>query len=117
MLAGLGEKNIDVDFTTQEFHKVMIEVFPKLNAAGGIELLCSVASSRNLEEISSHISLSHHLLRSHSGSARIYICPFQIDLDLELEDLGYSSVNDISYAMEDSVSSSVRYIMYLVLGP
>ena len=76
-----------------------------------------IDSSRDLEEISSPISLSPHLLRSDIGSARICIHQIQMDLDLDLEDLGYRPANDVSYAMEDSVSISVGYIMYLVLGP
>lgn len=86
LLAGLGEKKVvipDVDCTIQDFHDVLLEAFPKLKDAGGFELLRCMPNSRDLEEVPSPINLSPRLLRTHMSSARLYLRPIQVDLDLK----------------------------------
>lgn len=60
--------------------------FPKLKDGGGFELLRCMPSTRDLEEIPSPACLSPRLLRSRIGTARIYIRPIQVDLDIEAVD-------------------------------
>ena len=85
VLAGLGEKKIsilDVDCETSEFHETLLQAFPKLRDGGGFEMLKCASSTRKLEVIPFSISKSPRLLRSWIGTARIYIRPIQVDLDL-----------------------------------
>ena len=89
LLARLGEKKIvipDVDCTTLLFHDVLVEAFPKLKNAGGFELLHCIPNTRDLEGIPSPVCHSPRLLRSRMGTARIYIRPIQVDLDMEALD-------------------------------
>jgi len=76
--AGLGEKTIciaDVDCSPQEFRKILIANFPKLDRVGGFELMCWIPNTHHLEPISSPISQQAKLLRSAVASRRIYIRP------------------------------------------
>jgi len=85
ILAGLGERNIticDVNCSPQAFHEALLNAFPKLQHGGGFELLRCTASSRQLELIPFSISNSPQLLKSWIGTARIYIRPIQVNLDL-----------------------------------
>ena len=89
-LAGLGEKKIqiyDVDCSTEAFHEILINAFPKLKTCGGFELLRCVPSTRDLELIPSPVCHSPQLLRSRIGTVRIYIRPIQADLDIEVENI------------------------------
>ena len=85
VLAGLGERKVtvaDVDCSPQEFQETLLTVFPKLRKGGGFELLKCSASTRQLEVIPFSISNSPSLLRSWIGTARIYLRPIQLNLDL-----------------------------------
>ncbi len=62
---------------------VLMESFPKLRDCGGFELLRCIPCSRNLDVISSPVCHSARLLRSRIGTARVYIRPIQLDLDIE----------------------------------
>ena len=79
--AGLGYIP-DIDCTTEEFHKILTEAFPKLSGAGGFELLRCVANSRLLEPLSTSVSSNPKLMKAKS---RIYIRPIQKDLNLDLQ--------------------------------
>ena len=85
VLAGLGERSVtisDVKCTPQEFQEALLTKFPKLRQGGGFELLKCAASTRQLELIPFKISNSPRLLKSWIGTARIYIRPIQLNLDL-----------------------------------
>ncbi len=95
-LVGLGEKKVqipDVDCSTEEFHAVILQSFPKLKDCGGFELLRCVPSTRDLEIIQSPMCHSPRLLRSRFGNGRIYIRPIQIYIDTELDS---DSINEVS---------------------
>lgn len=86
-LGGLGLKHItipNVDCTTEEFHELLYQNFPKLRNAGGFELMRCIPCTRDLEVIPSPFCHSPRLLRSRLGSARIYIRPIQANIDIEL---------------------------------
>ena len=55
LLAGLGEKKIVIDCSTEEFHEVLLNCFPKLKSGGGFELLRCLPSTRDFEIISSPV--------------------------------------------------------------
>lgn len=85
VLAGLGERKVtisDINCSPQEFQETLLTVFPKLRSGGGFELLKCTASTRLLELIPFCISNSPSLLRSWIGTARIYLRPIQLNLDL-----------------------------------
>ena len=85
VLAGLGERKVtvaDVNCSPQEFQETLLTEFPKLRKGGGFELLKCSASTRQLELIPFSISISPSLLRSWIGTARIYLRPIQLNLDL-----------------------------------
>ncbi|XP_065895804.1 uncharacterized protein [Dysidea avara] len=85
VLAGLGERSVtisDVKCTPQEFQEALLTEFPKLRQGGGFELLKCAASTWQLELIPFKISNSLRLLKSWIGTARIYIRPIQLNLDL-----------------------------------
>ena len=85
VLAGLGERKVtvaDVNCSPQEFQETLLTEFPKLRKGGGFELLKCSASTRQLELIPFSISNSPSLLRSWIGTARIYLRPIQLNLDL-----------------------------------
>ena len=85
VLAGLGEKKVtilDVDCETAEFNETLLQAFPKLKYGGGFEMLKCTSSTRKLEVIPFTISSSARLLKAYMGTARIYIRPIQVNLDL-----------------------------------
>ena len=85
VLAGLGERKVtvaDIDCSPQEFQATLLTEFPKLRKGGGFELLKCTASTRQLELIPFSISNSPSLLKSWIGTARIYLRPIQLNLDL-----------------------------------
>jgi len=85
VLAGLGERNVtitDVDCTPQDFQEALLTEFPRLRQGGGFELLRGAASTRQLEIIPFRISNSPRLLKAWIGTARIYIRPIQLNLDV-----------------------------------
>ena len=87
MQAGLGLKSLS--FTEgsdgELFHQVLMEAFPKLQGAGGYELLrTSERSNRILDVIPLPLSgYSVAYLKSIAEQAKIYIRPIQEDLSLE----------------------------------
>ena len=83
--AGLGERTIcipDVECSSLEFRQALIAEFPKLESAGGFELMRCIPNTRQLEPISSNVSQQPKLLKSVVANGRIYIRPIQKDLDL-----------------------------------
>ena len=83
--AGLGEKKImipDVSCSCKEFQNTLINEFPKLEDAGGFELLRCIPNSKTLEKMSPSVSTSPKMLKGVIGSGRIYIRPLQRDLCL-----------------------------------
>ena len=65
-----------------EFNETLLQAFPKLQLAGGFEMLKCASSTRMLEVIPLTISSSARQLKAYIGTARIYIRPIQADLDL-----------------------------------
>ena len=83
--AGLGERAIcipDIECSSLEFRQTLIDEFPKLESAGGFELMRCIPNTRQLEPISSTVSQQPKLLKSVVANGRIYIRPIQKDLDL-----------------------------------
>ena len=65
------------------FHNTLHDAFPKLQKYGGFELLRCIPQTRDLELIPSPICHLPKLLRNRLGTARAYIRPIQVDLDLD----------------------------------
>ena len=85
--AGLGEKEIkfiSLDLDADEFRKVLYQVYPQLENAGGFQFFKCVENSRRLEPLSTVTLSSPALLKSRVGNARTYIRPIQRDLDLSI---------------------------------
>jgi len=85
VLVGLGEKKIqiaNIDCNVKEFHEEIMNSFPKLRNAGGFEFLKCSPSTRILEIIPFGISNSPRRLKAYMGTAKVYIRPIQVDLDL-----------------------------------
>ena len=83
--AGRGERTIcipDIECSSLEFKEILIAEFPKLEKAGGFELMCCVPNTRQLEPISATVCRQPKLLKSVVANGRIYIRPIQKDLDL-----------------------------------
>ena len=85
-LAGLGEERIHIGLkdSAQQLHQkfFLVLVYPKLENAGGYELLRCLPNSRSLTRLQppsgGHTPES---LKGDVGHARIYIQPLQSDLD------------------------------------
>ncbi len=71
--AGLGDEIPDIECTTQQFHDILAESFPKLFGAGGFELLQCIAYTSILEPISASVAKSPKLLKRVVGNSRVYI--------------------------------------------
>ena len=83
--AGLGEKEIEfesLDLDADEFRKVLFNVYPQLETAGGFQFFKCVQNSRRLEPLSTVTLSSPGMLKSRVGNSRTYIRPIQKDLDL-----------------------------------
>ena len=65
-----------------EFRQTLIDELPKLESAGGFELMRCIPNTHQLEPISSTVSHQPKLLKSVVANGRIYIRPIQKDLDL-----------------------------------
>jgi hypothetical protein len=82
--AGLGEERIHIGLkaSAQQLHQKFILVYPKLENAGGYELLRCLPNSRTLTKLQppsgGHTPES---LKGDVGQARIYLRPLQRDLD------------------------------------
>lgn len=63
--AGLGEKKLKLyeDFSAYKFQQKIIQSFPKLQNAGGFELMRCIANSSQLEPISLMVAKSPKLLK------------------------------------------------------
>lgn len=85
MQAGLGAKSLCILEHTdaEDLHHELLDLFPKLQAGGGYELLrTSQESNRNLEVIPSPPSgYTVSYLKGVVGQAKIYVRPLQKDLD------------------------------------
>lgn len=83
--AGLGQKEVAVpeESTAEQFKEAIIKAFPKLQDAGGYELMRCQKHSRQLEPLSFAISQSPKLLRSVVGKSNIYIRPIQKSLGVD----------------------------------
>lgn len=73
------------DLTAQAFHNELTRSFPKLEDAGGFELMRCLPNSRQLEPISYSVAKSPRLLKKVIGNSRIYIRPIQKSLDTSPE--------------------------------
>ena len=58
------------------------QTFPKLKCGGGCQFLKCCVNTRNFEILSATTLSSPEILKSRVGSARTYIRPLQVDLDL-----------------------------------
>ena len=93
-MAGLGEKKIfvpNVECSAKEFNEIIIKSFPRLENAGGFEFLKCTPSTRKLEVIPFSVSSSPRRLKAWIGTAKLYLRPIQVDLDLEPTDEFISS--------------------------
>ena len=82
-MAGLGERiHIGLKASAQQLHQKFLLVYPKLENAGGYELLRCLPNSRSLTRLQppsgGHTPES---LKGDVGQARVYIWPLQRDLD------------------------------------
>ena len=81
----LGEKTIyfsSLEFTYGQTVAVLVEAFPKLSAAGGIEFLKCPSNSRDLAMIKLGAGGIPLQLSLKCGHGRIYIRPIQCNLEL-----------------------------------
>ena len=71
-----------------EFTSLIVDAFPKLQGAGGFELLRCKPNTRELMPVTPRIANVPKLLRKRIGNGRVYIRPLQRDLALDpVEDL------------------------------
>lgn len=82
--AGLGEERIHIALraSAEQLHQKFLVVYPKLENAGGYELLRCLPNSRSLTRLQpSSCGHTPESLKRDVGQARIYIRPLQRDLD------------------------------------
>ena len=82
--AGLGEDRIHIGLraSAEQLHQKCLVVYPKLENAGGYELLRCLPNSRSLTRLQpSSCGHTPESLKKDVGQARIYIRPLQRDLD------------------------------------
>ena len=79
--ASLGEKEIDLDASSEEFQEILLQAFPQLGEGGGYQFLKCLPNSRLLEPLSGLVMTSPAMLKQRVGTARTYIRPLQRDLD------------------------------------
>ena len=103
--AGLGEKKIQIDlnYATMQFQSKILNEFPKLEDAGGFELLRCIPNTKKLESISSIVCKSPKLLKSVVGSGRIFIRPIQKSLCLTA----------VTIDLTDSQETEVSFVIYV----
>ena len=83
--AGLGEKKIvfRLDGDWSHIKEVLMETFPPLKSAGGMELLHTAGSySKNLLVIETRYIISVLRLKEYVDQAKVYVRPLQVDLPL-----------------------------------
>jgi len=115
VLAGLGERNVtitDVNCTPKDFQEALLTEFPRLRQGGGFELLRCAASTRQLEIIPFKISNSPRLLKPWIGTARIYIRPIQLNLDVTPTEVEEEEVGNVTQLPSYSVYDSIRCRVY-----
>ena len=79
--AGLGEKSVCIPYV-ECFKGTLVAEFPKLADAGGFELMCCLANTRQLEPISTTVSEQPRALKTIVGNGRMYRMYIHRDLDL-----------------------------------
>lgn len=83
--AGLWEKRIsfkNIDCSADEYREQLHTEFPKLQDAGGYELMRCIPNSNKLENLGAHSMLSPRATHELVGRSKVYIRPIQKDLDL-----------------------------------
>ena len=117
VLAGLGERSVtisDVNCTPQEFQEALLTEFPRLQQGGGFELLKCAPSTRQLELIPFRISNSPKLLKAWIGTARIYIRPIQVNLDLTpMEDSDMEEQVGKYHDCQATLHYASMYVLYM----
>ncbi|XP_033113236.1 G2/M phase-specific E3 ubiquitin-protein ligase-like [Anneissia japonica] len=86
---GLGEKTVfipDINISPEQFCQVLYTYFPKLQDAGGFELLTCIGSERKLVTIRGKYTPQN--IKDRLGQGRIYIRPIQNSLNLDPVDSG-----------------------------
>lgn len=104
--AGLGEKTItvpDITCSYEEFHHLLLAIYPKLDEGGGYELLRCRPQSRDLLLIGPRVSRSPKLLKRRVGNGKVYIRPIQRDLSLE----------EVAFEEVDGVCSSSNVLLII----
>ena len=75
--------NIGLKASAVQLHEKLISVYPKLDNAGGYELLRCLPNSRSLAKLqNSPGGHTPESLKRDVGQARIYLRPLQRDLDI-----------------------------------
>ena len=84
--AGLGEKKITFkeDADANDLYRKLLLVYPKLEEAGGYELLRVFPNTKKLHQIVVPLMPVH--LKEEVGLSRIYIRPLQRDISLDRRD-------------------------------
>lgn len=104
--AGLGERTVtisDISCSPEEFNRILLGTYPKLDGGGGFELLRCKPQSRELMLIGPRISRSPSLLKRQVGNGKVYIRPIQRDLSLQGVDV--EEVEGVSIALNSFVQS------------
>ncbi|XP_033122363.1 uncharacterized protein LOC117121324 [Anneissia japonica] len=82
--AGLGEKNLsikDSNLSPSQLKDIVLELFPKLEEAGGYELLYCSGNNRVLLPINGPYTPRN--IKERTGQGRIYIRPIQNELNID----------------------------------
>ena len=85
---GLGEKQfrLPMKFGFAEMHAVIMESFPSLSSAGGIELMYSEEGDKSLQVIpSGPDGLTVDYVTRFVGQGRVFIRPIQCSLELKID--------------------------------
>lgn len=112
-MAGLDEKKItvtDVDCSPQELREHITMAFPKLSAGGGFEYLKCAPSTWKLEVIPYAICNCAHRLRAWIGSAKIYIRPIQMNLDLSTSE-EFDDSNEVRTHTHAYICAGAKYML------
>ena len=87
----------DLECSAQTFHDIIVGCYPKLQEAGGFELLRCRPNSRDLMTISQSISSVPRLLKRWVGNGKVYVRPLQRELSLEaIESEEVEGVSDVA---------------------
>ena len=90
---GLGEKVIAIEMhsSAEEFHRMIMSTYPKLENCGGYELLRCYGNSRSLSLIEPPYTAAR--LCAAVAQSRIYIRPVQSSVRLNVEDTSSNGVS------------------------